>query len=149
MKENIKSNNKNILINTETGGIRFQWSCNVQRKRSGGEKKHTQRELYKNRVQQNNKTVMIPVGLTLLISQVLVCYNQKIAYPIDTPTVLAADKCQKITQLCASKTDLACGYNSPDKIPAGVISQVTWNPNTGRDWFQKDSRQRRSRPKTW
>lgn len=55
-------------------------------------KKHTQRGLYKNRVQQNNKPVMIPVGLTLLISQVLVCYNNKIAYPIDTPTVLATDK---------------------------------------------------------
>lgn len=35
---------------------------------------------------------MTPVGLTLLISQVLVCHNQEIAYPIDTPTVLAADK---------------------------------------------------------
>lgn len=72
-------------------------------------KKHTQGGLYKNSVQQNNKPVTIPVGLTLLISQVWVCYNQKIAYPIDTPTVLAADEWQKITQLCASKTDLACG----------------------------------------
>lgn len=56
---------------------------------------------------------------------------------------------KKITQLCTSKTDLASGYNSGDKIPAGVISQVTWNPNTGCDLFQGAPGERRGRPWTW